>query len=74
MLQRLKQSSFGKLLYRMSRSAFGAPLRNLAQVLQHEALNPVHLASKNRTHNKTQIETLELFNLQNTAPSGASGK
>ncbi|EBA14555.1 hypothetical protein RSK20926_01132 [Roseobacter sp. SK209-2-6] len=67
MLQKLKQSSFGKLLYRLSRSSLGAPLRHLAQALQHEALNPAHLSARNRAHNKAQMQILKAFKAQNSA-------
>lgn len=68
MLQRLKQSRLGKVLYRLSRSSFGSPLRLLARLVQHERLNPSHLAWRNRRHNRQQMQILARFEAKTRRP------
>ncbi|TNJ40939.1 hypothetical protein [Phaeobacter sp. B1627] len=61
MIAKLKQTAFGKTLYRLSRSSFGGPLRWSAAALQNEAIQPAHLAPANRRHNRTQAAILARF-------------
>ncbi|MFP3385588.1 hypothetical protein [Tritonibacter sp. SIMBA_163] len=61
MIAKLKQSAFGKILYRLSRSIFGRPLRRLSTWLQSESTQMVHMSAKNRQHNREQVEILERF-------------
>lgn len=67
MLRKLKQTHFGKALYRLSRTSLGAPLRGLARLLQHDALDPAHLYMRNRAHNRRQREILSRFEADNGA-------
>ncbi|MEL0439193.1 hypothetical protein [Phycobacter sp. K97] len=68
MLQRLKQSGLGKVLYRLSRSPFGGPLRFLAGLVQHERLDPSHFAARNRRHNRQQMQILARFEAKTRRP------
>lgn len=65
MLRKLKQTHFGKVLYRLSRTSLGVPLRWAAVLLQHEALDPAHLSARNRAHNRRQTEILSRFEAEN---------
>lgn len=67
MLRKLKQTTFGKALYRLSHNPLGAPLRGVARLLQHEALDPAHLYMRNRAHNRRQKEILSRFEAENGA-------
>jgi len=61
MIAKLKKTALGELVYRLSRSALGWPLRRLSIWLQSEAFQLEHLSSVNRKHNQTQIAILEQF-------------
>jgi len=68
MIKKLKQSKFGKALYRLSRSPLGAPLRRLARLAQHERVQLTHLSRAHRQHNQKQTDVLGRFETQ-TGPS-----
>jgi hypothetical protein len=62
MIRRLKQSSFGKALYRLSRrSPAGWPLRILGWGLQSVDLALTHAKPVNKAHNRRQQEILSAF-------------
>lgn len=60
----LKKTILGKVLYRFSRSSLGTPLRHLASLLQHEAIQLAHLVPSNRQHNQEQIRILTEFDIR----------
>lgn len=64
MIGRLKKTILGKVLYHFSRSSLGMPLRHLAALLQHEAIQLAHLAPSNRRHNQEQIQILIEFDIR----------
>jgi len=62
MIARIKNSAFGKRLYRFSRVPyFGYPLRIMARAVQSEALQIAHLKTENRAHNAHQAAILTAF-------------
>lgn len=60
----LKKTILGKVLYRLSHSSLGMPLRHLAALLQHEAIQPAHLVPSNRRNNQEQIRILTEFDIR----------
>ncbi|NIZ13201.1 hypothetical protein [Phaeobacter sp. HF9A] len=61
MIAILKKTTFGKMLYRLSRTALGRPLVWFAALLQHEAIQPAHLIPAHRRHNQQQLDILSRF-------------
>jgi hypothetical protein len=61
MLRKLKQSRFGKLLYRMSCLRAGRPLRWVANWVESGAELTVHLKPENLRHNRDRSRTLTAF-------------
>lgn len=62
MIRRIKQSSFGKSLYRLSRSGpAGWPLRLVARGVQTVDLTLTHAKPANKAHNRKQQEILSAF-------------
>lgn len=71
MLARLKATSLGKWLYRLSRhERLGAPLRWLLDRGIAEQLDPAHWNTANRQHNARQAAMLAAFR----ARAGGSGQ
>ena len=67
MIAKLKKTALGKILYRLSRSSFGAPLRRLSRLLQSEQMNLSHLRPAHRAHNRAQVLTLSRFETRTRA-------
>lgn len=62
MIDRLKRTRLGKLIYRLSRRpVVGWPLRMLARFVQSEAFQPAHLVPANIAHNQNARAALKRF-------------
>ncbi|MCG7630339.1 hypothetical protein MHM88_21260 [Epibacterium sp. MM17-32] len=61
MIAKLKQTEFGKILYRLLRNSPDVWARIFSAVFQNDVIRLAHLYPANRRHNKKQIETLARF-------------
>lgn len=61
MIAKLKNTALGRILYRLSRSSFGAPLRHISRLLQSGQGHLSHLRPAHLAHNRAQIQTLSRF-------------
>jgi len=61
MIAKLKNTALGKMLYRLSRSSFGAPLHHISRLLHSGLGHLSHLHPANRAHNRAQTQTLSRF-------------
>lgn len=62
MFEKLKKTSLGKRLYRITRQpVVGWPVQALGRFVQSEVFQFSHLKPKNRAHNRKQTRTLQRF-------------
>lgn len=67
MIAKLKNTALGKMLYRLSRSSFGAPLHQISRLLQSGQGHLSHLHPAHLAHNRAQIQTLSRFETRTRA-------
>lgn len=64
MIRKLKQTRVGKILYRVSRTSIGGPLRALSRLVQHGTSQLAHLSRSHHQHNQKQIDILARFEIE----------
>ncbi len=61
MIAKLKKTALGQLLYRVSRTQVGTPLRYMADMLKNNQNQRAHSLPQHKKHNQRQMDILAAF-------------